>query len=175
MLDRATFDELSGNPDRPLQDAVTPELLHRLSDEVLGYGVKALLVKLGQRGAYLRTAGASAWEKGGRGLEGLGEAWHSRELWAPAYEVSVAGTTGAGDAAIAGFLSGILRGESPEVALRMANAVGAACVEGGSPTMGIMPWEELLERVDAGWATLPLALMAEGWRKDEENGLWEKA
>ena len=175
MLDRATFDELNGNPDLPLQDAVTPELLHRLSDEVLGYGVKALLVKLGHRGVYLRTADAPAWEKGGRGLEGLGEAWYGRELWASAFAVDVAGTTGAGDAAIAGFLSGILRCESPEVALKMANAVGAACVEGGSPLAGIVPWDELLERVNAGWATCPLALTVEGWRKDEENGLWQKA
>jgi sugar/nucleoside kinase (ribokinase family) len=175
MLDRAKFDELNSNPDQPLPEAVTPELLSRLSEEALSYGVKAVLVKLGTRGAYLRTASEKAWARAGRGLEGLGENWHNRELWAPAYEVPVAGTTGAGDAAIAGFLSSVLRGESPETALKMANAVGAACVEAGAVLEGVGSWDDLLERVNAGWATQPLTLAAEGWRKDEENGLWEKA
>lgn len=174
MLDREAFETLNGGPERPLQAAITPDLLHRLSGEALSYGVKAVLVKLGTRGAYLRTAGAKAWEKGGRGLDGLGDAWHGREFWAPAFDVPVAGTTGAGDAAIAGFLSGILRGESPETALRMANAAGAACVEAGSVLQGVAPWDELMQRVSAGWEALPLDLTDEGWRKDEENGLWQK-
>lgn len=174
MLDRETFDSLTANPDRPLQEAATPGLLDRLSAEVLSYGVAALLVKLGPRGAYLRTAGTQAWAKGGRGLDGLSDAWQGRELWAPAFKVDIAGTTGAGDAAVAGFLGSILRGESPETALRMANAAGAVCLEGGSVQEGVGPWEELLGRAQAGWETLPLDLAAEGWRKDEENGLWEK-
>ncbi len=174
MLDRETFDSLNAEPDRPLQEAATPELLDRLSAEVLSYGVAALLVKLGPRGAYLRTAGAQAWEKGGRGLDGLGRDWQGRELWAPAFKVDLAGTTGAGSAASAGFLSSILRGESPETALRMANAAGAACLEGGTAREGVGPWEELRDRAQAGWETLPLDLAAEGWRKEEKNGLWEK-
>ena len=174
MLDRAAFDELNADPALPLQEAATPELLDRLSAEVLSYGVAALLVKLGSRGAYLRTAGARAWEKGGRGLDGLSDAWQGRELWAPAFKVDLAEAAGAGDAAAAGFLSSILRGESPETALRMANAAGAACLEGGSVQEGLGSWEELLERAQAGWEVLPLDLSAEGWRKDEDNGLWEK-
>lgn len=175
MLDRATFDQLSSDPQRPLHEVVSPELLHGLSDEVLSYGVKALLVKLGRRGVYLRTAGASTWERGGRGLAGLGADWHSRELWAPAYQVEVAGTTGAGDAAVAGFLSSVLRGASPETALRMAAAVGAACVEAGNVLVGVDDWERMLARVEAGWETLPLNLTGAGWRKDEKNGLWHQA
>jgi sugar/nucleoside kinase (ribokinase family) len=175
MLDRAKFDELNSAPDQPLQEVVTPELLSRLSEEALSYGVKAVLVKLGTRGIYLRTAGEKAWARAGRGLAGLGTSWHDRELWAPAYEVPVAGTTGAGDAAIAGFLSSVLRGEGPETALKMANAVGAACVEAGAVLEGVGEWDDLMERTSAGWATQPLALDTKGWRKDEENDLWEKA
>lgn len=175
MLDRAKFDALNSDPDQPLPEAVTPELVSRLSEEALSYGVKAVLVKLGTRGVYLRTAGEKAWTRTGRGLEGLGEDWHDRELWAPAYDVAVAGTTGAGDAAIAGFLSSVLRGESPETALKMASAVGAACVEAGSVLQGVGAWDDLLERINAGWATQSLTLMAEKWRKDEENDLWEKS
>ena len=84
-----------------------------LADRILRYGVKALLVKLGPRGIYLRTAPSNRWKKCGRGLEHLGEDWHDRQIWAPAFAVTEKSRTGAGDAAIAGFLAGILRGASP--------------------------------------------------------------
>jgi hypothetical protein len=57
----------------------------------------------------------------------------------------------------------------------MASAVGAACVEAGSVLQGVGAWDDLLERINAGWATQSLTLMAEKWRKDEENDLWEKS
>ena len=74
MLDRAKFDKLNSDPDQPLPEAVTPELLSRLSTEALKYGVKAVLVKLG-RGA--RTCARRARKPG----PGRAAAW---KVWARA-------------------------------------------------------------------------------------------
>ena len=63
-----------------------------------------VLVKLGARGC--------VWIRG------------RQRLRARALRVHVADTTGAGDAFNGGFLCGLLRGNSPEECLRIANCVG---------------------------------------------------
>ena len=103
----------------------------------------------------------------------LGENWHQRELWAPAFDVSVQGTTGAGDAAIAGFLASILQGTDPETALIIASAAGACSVESADATSGLLTWEDTFARISQGWVQIPLNLEAQGWIKDKTYGLWE--
>jgi sugar/nucleoside kinase (ribokinase family) len=174
LLNRETYDRLHQHAPGSIIDAIEPDLLSELSETVLGYGVKALLVKLGHRGIYLRTAAGTRWQKGGRGLEGLDDSWHSREIWAPAYHASVLATTGAGDAAIAGFLAGILQETSPEIALRAAAAAGAVSVETSDVYSGLISWEALWARINQGWDTVPLDLDKHGWRWDQTLGLWEK-
>lgn len=172
LLKRSTYDRMCADPVVAFLDGVTPDLCHELSGMVLNFNVKVILVKIGHRGAYLRTAPSRAWQKTGRGLTGLDAAWYDRELWVPAYDVDVIGTTGAGDAAIAGFLTGMLRGTSPERALAMGAAAGACSVSGADPFSELLPWEDLLDRVQGGWATLPLGLDDWGWKKDENLGIW---
>ncbi len=174
LLKRDTFDQLSGNPEAPLVDAVTTELLDELSEFVLGNGVKLVMVKLGQGGIYLRTAETPAWEKTGRALQGLSDKWHSRALWAPAFKVEDQGTAGAGDAAIAGLICSLLQNQDPEPALMIASAAGAYSVEKADSISGLLPWEEILSRVKAGWETLPLDLSGCGWRKLGTNDIWQK-
>jgi sugar/nucleoside kinase (ribokinase family) len=174
LLDRETFDALSADPTIPLQDAITPKMLESLAAIVLDYGVKVLMVKLGHRGVYLRTAEGAAWGKGGRALDQVASTWHDRALWAPAFRVEVAGTTGAGDAANAGFLVGLLRGASPETALQTAAGAGAACVENAGARRGIPNWKAITTRIEQGWSTLPLDPSGPGWRKDKTNDIWQK-
>jgi len=174
LLQRDAFDQISADGETSLLDAVTPERLDELSDIVLGYGVKVVMVKLGTQGIYLRTAEALVWEKGGRAAHGLGAGWHNRRLWAPAFKVDVQGTTGAGDAAIAGLLSSLLQNKDPETALVMASAAGACSVEKADSISGLMPWEAIVSRVKASWETLPLDLGDHGWRKEGGYGLWQK-
>ena len=70
----------------------------------------------------------------------------------------VAGTTGAGDCTIAGFLAALLRGEGPVQAATSATAVGASSVEAPDATSGVPPWSELDARVRAGWAREPIGI-----------------
>ncbi|MEA3327357.1 MAG: carbohydrate kinase family protein [Chloroflexota bacterium] len=174
MLRREIYDDLNQDPETHFLDGVTPELLQDLSDQVLGYGVKAVMIKLGHRGVYLRTGDAGVWERGGRALVGIGHDWHDRQLWAPSFSVTARGNTGAGDAAIAGFLSSLLRGTDPETALVMAAAVGACSVESLDVIGKISSWEAVLTRVKQGWETRPLNLASPGWRKHNVYDLWQK-
>ncbi|MGC8782667.1 MAG: PfkB family carbohydrate kinase, partial [Anaerolineae bacterium] len=88
------------------------------------------------------------------------------------FRVEVAGTTGAGDATIAGFLAALLRGLGPAEAVTAAVAVGACNVEAADALSGLRPWDETMRRVAAGWPRRELRLDATGWRFDAGHGLW---
>jgi sugar/nucleoside kinase (ribokinase family) len=151
-------------------DAATPELLHRLSDELLEMGVRLAVIKLGARGLYLRTAAAGALQRLADSLDA--EAWGDKEMWAPCFKVDVLGTTGAGDATIAGFLGGLLRGLTPAETMTMAVAVGACNVEAVDALSGICSWEATQARVRNGWQRHELRLEMSGWVWEAEAGLW---
>ncbi len=173
MLHRAAYDQLHAeHGSAGFLAHVTPELLSDLSAELLALGAKIVGLKLGYRGLYLRTAEAGVLGAMGRGGPADAAAWAGRELWAPCFRVEVAGTTGAGDATIAGFLSGLLRGLGPEAALTAAVAVGACNVEALDALNGVRPWQATLDRLAAGWPRHELHLAAPGWRFDPAAQLW---
>ncbi len=151
---------------------VTPALLSEIGAELVAMGARIVGLKLGQRGLYLRTAGLPALRGLGRGRPADVAAWAQRQLWAPCCRVDVAGTTGAGDATIAGFLSGLLRGLAPEAALTAAVAVGACNVEALDALSGIRPWQATLDRLAVGWPRHALHLTAPGWHFNPTVQLW---
>ncbi len=170
---RAEYEQMyqraPGNDILPL---VTPELLNDLSGELLDWGAKIVLLKLGHRGAYLRTASTEA-------IAGIGKAaptrpaqWGSRELWAPCFQANWVGNTGAGDATIAGFLASLLRDLPAEQALTTAVAVGACNVEAADATSGIRTWEETRQRLAGPWPRREMALDSPGWRFDPQSQIW---
>ena len=110
--------------------ATAPTIAQQLRD----WGVVIAGLKMGDNGLYVR--------------------WPDRELHAPCFQVKVAGTTGAGDATIAGFLAGYLRGLPAEETMTLASAVGACCCEAPDATTGIRTWDETRQRIQAGWKTL---------------------
>ncbi|MBI3921380.1 MAG: sugar kinase [Armatimonadetes bacterium] len=86
--------------------------------------MKVTGIKAGTRGCFLRTNG---------------ETQHF-----PILQVEVADTSGAGDAFIAGFLYGWLKGwEIPRIA-RFANATAAFCVQAIGCSAGLRPAEEIV-------------------------------
>lgn len=173
MLRRETYDEFSaaarGGSILPL---VTPELLSDLGQQLIRMGVKIVGLKLGDRGFYLRTAGRAALESIGRACPSDPTAWAEREIWAPCFQVNVVGTTGSGDATIAGFISALLRDMCPEEAITAAVAVGACNVEAADALSGIRPWEETMRRVHGGWRRHELRLTTPGWHFAETHQQW---
>ena len=155
-----------------LLPAVTPQLLHEVSDELLAMGAKVVALKLGHRGLYLRTAAKAVLEHLGRARPVDYAAWANRELWIPCFQAEVVGTTGAGDSTIAGFHSALLRDFSPEDAVTAAVAVGGCNVEAASALGSLRSWDETLRRVAEGWSRHPLVLDAPGWRFDDSKRVW---
>jgi sugar/nucleoside kinase (ribokinase family) len=113
----------------------------RLATRLLAMGAGMAVVKLGERGLYVRTA--------------------DRALHVPCFDVEVRGTTGAGDCTVAGFLAGLVRGEPVEECAVLAVGAGACCVEAVDAFSGLLDLDALQRRIAAGWARRP-ALTALG-------------
>lgn len=168
LLDRARYDALRAQYGvARVIEGVDAALLARLADELLAWGAHLVGLKLGDQGLYLRTArkiGQTPWLNPAE--------WANRELLVPCFQTAVAGTTGAGDATIAGLLSALLAGMPPEAAVRSAVAVGAYSVEHVDATSGIPPWEEAQRRLQTDWATRPMRINLQDWRWDETTKVW---
>ncbi len=140
-------------------------IITTVAGEMLALGARVVVLKLGERGLYLRSGDSIP--------AGLGVGWRNRELWAPCFVPQpLVGTTGAGDATIAGFLAAILRGQRVEAALTSAVAVGACNVEAADALSGVRSWEATQARVAAGWARSDVTIAAPGWSWDAEHALW---
>jgi len=172
-LRRKEYERLSAQTQGNLLDAATPELISDLGRQMLEMGTKLAVIKLGNRGLYVRAANAQVLSGMGRGRVANLAAWGGIELRSACFKVDVVGTTGSGDTTIAGFLSGVLRGLGPEDAATAAVAVGACNVEALDALSGLRPWEETLARIAAGWEHLPMAFAEPGWQ-NVRDGLWTR-
>lgn len=144
MLRRADFEAWRGY----VLDHLTMPYLHDLAGELLAIGTKITGFKLGEQGMYLRCADASHLSQ--LGVLDVG-AWAEAEIYCPAFQVEVIGTTGAGDSAYGGFLSALLRGLPPRETVQFACAVGACNVEAADATSGVRTWDETMTRIAADW------------------------
>ncbi len=110
----------------------------KVAQVLMDHGVKTVGLKMGEEGCYVRTA--------------------ERAMRLPAYEVDVVDGTGSGDAFVAGFLVGTLRGWDLEDVARFANAVGALCVTAPGTTAGLRDFagtiDFLVEREGERWREL---------------------
>lgn len=168
MVDRKRFDQLEQRRDAGgLSCAADGALLAKVAGRLLEFGAAVVVLKLGAEGLYLRTTSdAGRLEPVRPGGRSVGREWLGRELFLPAFVVEVAGTTGAGDCAVAGFLASLLEGRSPEESLAVAAAAGAASVEQADATSGIPAREDLVARVEAGWPRRTPAIKLPGWTWD---------
>jgi sugar/nucleoside kinase (ribokinase family) len=140
----------------------------RLADEMIGLGVAIAGVKLGEHGLYVRTASTARLAVGSGDLS---PAWAQRELYSSVFETNVVGTTGAGDATIAGFLFGLVMGMSPSEAVTGACAVGGSSTEAADGTSSVPSWPEIERRLQRGWRR-KAATPGPGWSPSPEPGLW---
>ncbi|MFQ6066555.1 MAG: carbohydrate kinase family protein [bacterium] len=91
----------------------------------LGYGIKIVGLKMGEKGCYLKTK--------------------ETELKIPAFPAKAADTTGAGDGFVAGFLTGIVKGWDLKKNGIFANAVGACIVGKIGASTGVKNFQETIE------------------------------
>ena len=130
--------------------------VRRICDELIAMGSAAVMLKLGKQGACLQTSpDAARLADCGRAGPADPRAWAGKALQAACFTVKVAGTTGAGDTTIAGFLAAVAKGLPPAEALRMAVAVGSSSVERADGARQLPPWEQIAERLAKGWPRDP--------------------
>ena len=89
------------------------------------YGISTIAIKMGEYGSYVSTP--------------------DEALHLPAYPVEIVDATGAGDAYVAGFLAGIVKGWDLKATTELASAAGAACVTAIGTTAGIQNLEETIK------------------------------
>ena len=156
MLDRPTWQKLMAKGHIDLAKDITVEMLRAFSQKLLNLGAAAVMIKLGDQGAYMRVSDDIVRIKAmGRLSPTDILAWVGQEAHSPCFKVNVAGTTGSGDCTIAGMLSGVLRGFSPQEALQFGVAVGACSVEKPDATSGVPHMLEVEQRITHGWEQLP--------------------
>ena len=169
-----SLDEILFMLARPPGDSeISQAMLASVAEELIELGAAIVVLKLGDHGLYLRTcddAERLAEAAMGDAAPANPSQWAGRELYRPCFQVEVAGTTGAGDCTIAGFLAGMLAGLSPEDTLTTAVAVGACNVEQADPISGILAWPQVRKRIEAGWQThAPHPALAD-WSPAEPTG-----
>ena len=145
------------------------KLLNQLSEQLTDYGTSVVVIKLGNQGLYLRTHKI---EKSNVSRIINPSQWNYRQLLSPCFATEVKGTTGTGDATIAGFLSQLLDGREPEKSITLATAVGAFCVKMVDATGGIPPLPEVINRINSGWERLSLSIPMENWKYDYQYKIW---
>lgn len=136
---------------RPLPAPDDRSAIRGLVDELLGFGPLVAGVKMGSAGTYAATAPPGRRWEGFGGNDGAEAGWAARDRLQKCFAVDVQGTTGSGDATIAGLLYGIVRGMDFTSAMRAAAAVGACGCEAPDSTSGVRPWPEVTARLAAGW------------------------
>jgi len=171
MLDRPKFDDYRNQTRHEMHRLFTGDDMHALSDKLLELGVKIVAIKCGDRGFYVRTAGADQLDKMGAPKPADIETWVDREIWHSTFHVDVTPhTAGSGDCSIAGFLAGVLRNLPLEAAVRSGVGAGACNVCKPDALSGLKSWEDMQSDIEGGWETNPLEVTGTGWVQD--GNIW---
>jgi sugar/nucleoside kinase (ribokinase family) len=131
-------------------DTIQKDVFERLSDRILALGVTVLMIKAGHRGAYIRTGRV---EKliSSTALKLPPEEWSQRRLWVgsfPADRRRFKNACGAGDCAVAGFLTALLNGAELEMAARYAMLAGRDNLYGVDACSGLSDWPRMTRFIE---------------------------
>ncbi|MBP3458620.1 MAG: carbohydrate kinase family protein [Lachnospiraceae bacterium] len=131
-----------------IKDDVIP-----LADRILSMGCKLVIIKCGAAGFYYKTQGKEAFEQlekeSGLDFSSFADQEGFEKSYVPD---TVLSGTGAGDTMIAAFLTAMIQGYPFERCIQLAAATGASCVAAVDALSGLKPFNELIDRIDAGWA-----------------------
>lgn len=133
-------------------DAIPRKLYDRLGSRILALGVKILMIKAGQRGAYLRTGDVQKLNAA-TALKLSGGNWSRRAVWIPAFPADrrrMKNACGAGDCAVAGLLSAMLEGVDIERAGRYAMLAGRDNLYGVDALSGLSDWKSMTDTILGG-------------------------
>lgn len=171
MLEKKRY--LASVEDKGLR--VSAQDVEGLTSRMINYGAKIAFLKLGEQGGVVKVSPYLQHRSFGRAWYAGLEDWAGKLLWTPSFNTDVVGTTGAGDATIAGFLAAILNEQSIEESMLMAMAAGGCNVEAIDSVSGVCSWEETANRVNRGWQQNEITGMNKSeWQQNTGNFIWIK-
>jgi sugar/nucleoside kinase (ribokinase family) len=135
---------------RDMVDAVPQELVERIAEQLLDMGVKILMIKTGHRGAYIRTGNIDKLNCS-TALKIPADNREDRGLWVKSLPVDPCrfkNACGAGDCAVAGFLTALLNGTTIEEAARYAMCAGRDNLYGVDAYAGLSDWGKMTDTVE---------------------------
>lgn len=154
MLDRERFNEWKERDgDGDITEILDVEKdIKPLAQQCMNFGAKVLIIKCGAPGMYYQTADKVTLCEISSRVELDIDAWADKSGFEKSYVPdAILSGTGAGDTSIAGFLTAMLEGYTPERCMQFATATGACCVAAYDALSGLKPFEELESRIEAGW------------------------
>lgn len=153
MLDKERFyewEKRASGDDITLR--LTEEDVKPLADDLMELGAKIVMIKCGAKGMYFACNKKEILDRMTGELKKVTLGWEDVRYFQNSYKPDkVLSATGAGDTCIAAFLTAFIRGYSWEKCLTYAAASGAACVEAYDALSGILQFEEIDEKIAAGW------------------------
>lgn len=124
-----------------------------LGERLLELGAKVVMIKSGAPGMYYCTAGKDAIARIEKKLGFSLPDFADRKGFERSYEAEcVRSGTGAGDTSIAAFLTAVLNGHSLDDCIRLAVGAGTCCVTAYDALSGLLPFDQMLEKIRNGWA-----------------------
>ena len=144
MLEPQLYSRLTTQAGNDLLDAIQPDKYELLAEKVLGLGVKILLIKAGHKGAYLRTGNLTGLHSSPLRLSDRSGC--PQGVWVPPAPLDVTrfrNASGAGDCAVAAFLTALLNDESIINAGRLAMLAGRDNLYGNDALSGLEEWRQM--------------------------------
>ena len=176
MLDRPVFDSITAQVNATgisFIDAFDMDHLTCLTDQILEMGSAIVVIKLGKKGLYIRTSTAAKIAAIGKAAPGDSSEWAEKAWFAPSYFVEkIVSTAGAGDASIAGVLSGLLSGQSSHLSLQLGCAAAAQKIQIRKSFGGIDPLSYLLPQLE-NWKQEDIVSIPDNWTYDIEKCIWK--
>ena len=148
MLDPSRYEEMTASAgDGDVVDVIPDDMCAELADACLRMGARVVVLKAGTRGLWVASG-----ETRDVPLDLPSEPWANQSFQENAATVDLTrfqNACGAGDACIAGFLAGVLRGESLQTCARLAAAAGRDSVYGTDTLKGLRDWSEMRKEIQS--------------------------
>ena len=175
MLDRQEFDRLVAAGHETGKSFISlfdMNKLPQLADKVLDLGCAVVVIKLGYKGLFIKTSDTDRLASIGKAAPSSLAEWADSCWFAPSFLVKeIASTTGAGDASIAGFLAGLLSGQSSWRSLQLACGAAAQKIQVRKSFGGIDNVEALLQKI-AAWPHEQIDDIPASWSFDSDKRIW---
>ena len=127
-----------------LSEQVNFKLVREFASRLQDFGMGIIVIKVGKNGIYLRTPNEKRLQV--FGSLALAPNWADQEFWAESCKPEIfISSTGAGDCAIAGFLTALIRGCPPDEALQLATIAGYQNLRAVDAVSGLGGWARTLQ------------------------------